>query len=69
MAAERVSLTTSIRADIKDAFISHCEINGLKINRTLERLIIGYLPHGDLKKRGIDEKESEPEFIPQVHNL
>lgn len=43
MAAKRVSLTTSLRHDIKEGLVTYCEENGLKINRTLERLIVDFL--------------------------
>ena len=61
MAVERVSLTTSIRTDIKDRFTAHCDKHGLKINRTLERLILDFLKcEAPLGKESTEELEPAP---------
>lgn len=43
MKADTVTLTTSLSRSVKTDFKAHCDNSGLKLNRTLERLIVNYL--------------------------
>lgn len=43
MAAKRVHITTSLPEDVREQFKEYCDLHGLKLNRTLERIVIFFL--------------------------
>ncbi len=43
MAANRVNLTTSLPEGVKEDFKAYCDSHGLKLNRTLERIVLLFL--------------------------